>query len=281
MLLPALLMTTLAGLSTGLGGLLVLWKCPGNRGVSLSLGFAGGVMLTVSLADLVPAGMAYYRGFLPPFAAGCAAGSLLLAGMAIAGLLDGVLPDENRMMAKLASSGAETLPGQGNSASPADTAESAAEMALRARALHCGLAVGLALLLHNLPEGILTLFTSVAAPRDGLRVTIAIALHNIPEGISVATPLWYATHSRAKSAGAAFLSGLAEPAGALLAYFLLRGFLTQGFLNGLTLLVAGVMSWVSCAELLFGGFALGEKKSAAIGFALGVGGMILGIAALA
>ncbi|MCI2046535.1 MAG: ZIP family metal transporter [Faecalibacterium sp.] len=277
MLLPALLMTTLAGLSTGLGGLLVLWKCPSNRGVSLALGFAGGVMLTVSLADLVPSGMAYYRGFLPPFAAGCAAGSLILAGMAIAGLLDGILPDENKMMEKLARDGAKALPEQGFAAG----AESDEAVALRARALHCGIAVGLALLLHNLPEGILTLFTSVADPRDGLRVTIAIALHNIPEGISVATPLWYATHSRAKSAGAAFLSGLAEPAGALLAYFLLRGFLTEGFLNGLTLLVAGVMSWVSCAELLFGGFALGEKKSAAIGFALGVGGMILGIAALA
>jgi ZIP family zinc transporter len=262
MLLPALLMTTLAGLSTGLGGLLVLWRMPSSRGVSLALGFAGGVMLTVSLADLVPAGLAFYQGFLPPIAAGCAAGSLLLAGMAIAGLLGGLLPDEGGMMAQLAGSG---------------TGENAE---MRARALHCGITVAIALLLHNLPEGILTLFTGVADPRDGLRVTVAIALHNIPEGISVATPLWYATENRAKSAGAAFLSGLAEPIGALIAYFLLRKFLTDGFLNGLTLIVAGIMTWVSCAELLFGGFALGEKKSAALGFAVGTGSMILGIAAL-
>ena len=33
-LLTALLMTTLAGLSTGLGGLLVLWRSPGEKAVS-------------------------------------------------------------------------------------------------------------------------------------------------------------------------------------------------------------------------------------------------------
>lgn len=280
-LLAALLMTTLAGLSTGLGGLLVLWRRPDEGAVSLSLGFAGGVMLAVSLADLVPAGLAYYEAaFGSAFAAGYAAASLLLCGMAAAGLLGRCLPDESAGLALL-------LGGAGAGAlNAADTAKNkeeapAAELRLRTQALHCGLAVGLALLLHNLPEGILTLFSGVADPRTGLRMSLAIAMHNIPEGISVAAPLWYATHSRVKSAGAAFASGLAEPAGALLAWFLLRGLLTEGFLNGLTLLVAGVMCWVSAAELLFSGFAMDQKLPTAAGFALGVCTMTLGIAALA
>ena len=48
-LAAALCMTTLAGLSTGLGGLLVLWRLPGKKLLARSLGFAAGVMLAVSL----------------------------------------------------------------------------------------------------------------------------------------------------------------------------------------------------------------------------------------
>lgn len=262
-MLPALLMTTLAGLSTGLGGLLVLWRAPGDRSVSLSMGFAGGVMLVVSLADLVPAGLAFYQTQFSPFGAGCAAVSLLLAGMAAAALLDGLLPGEEAALSRLAAV----------AAGAPDTR--------RAQALHCGLAAAGALLAHNLPEGMLTLLAGAADPRAGLRVTLAIALHNIPEGISVAAPLWYATRSRGKSAGAAFLSGLAEPAGALLACGLLRGVLTVSLASGMQLLVAGVMCWVSIAELLFGGFAMGQKNACTVGFALGAAGMLLGITVLA
>lgn len=275
-LLTALLMTTLAGLSTGLGGLLVLWRRPGEREVSLALGFAGGVMLAVSLADLLPAGLAYYQSvFASDFGAGCAVASLLLCGMALAGLLSQCLPDEEKSLSRLLGRPDEDMQ------QTAERPGTAASQQLRAQALHCGLAVGLALLLHNLPEGILTLFSGVANPRTGLRMSLAIAMHNIPEGISVTAPLWYATRSRAKSAGAAFVSGLAEPAGALLAYFVLHDRLNTGFLNGLTLLVAGVMCWVSVAELLFGGFSMGQKAPTGTGFALGVCTMTLGIAALA
>jgi ZIP family zinc transporter len=117
--------------------------------------------------------------------------------------------------------------------------------------------------------------------RAGMRLSLAIALHNLPEGISVAAPLWYATHRRGVSAGVAFLSGLAEPIGALLAYCLLAPVLSEGLLNAMTLAAAGMMCWVSVAELLFGGFELEKKGCTAAGFAVGVCGMTLGIALLA
>ena len=54
-MLFALTLTTLAGLSTGLGGLVVLlFKRPRARMMAFSMGFAGGVMLTVSLSDMLP-----------------------------------------------------------------------------------------------------------------------------------------------------------------------------------------------------------------------------------
>lgn len=263
-LLAALLMTTLAGLSTGLGGLLVLWFRPGERLLGFSLGFAAGVMLAVSLSDLLPGALRFYEQEYSPFGAGCTAAALLLAGMLLAGVLGVLLPEEGTKLAEMARQAGDGAAGLS-----------------RTRALHCGLAVGAAMLLHNLPEGILTLFSGICDPRTGLRLSLAIALHNLPEGISVAAPLWYATGRRSLSAGVAFLSGLAEPAGALLAYSVLAPVLSEGLLNAMTLLAAGVMCWVSVTELLFGGFAMEKKAATAAGFALGVCGMTLGIALLA
>jgi ZIP family zinc transporter len=266
-LLAALAMTTLAGLATGLGGLLVLWVQPSEKMLGAALGFAAGVMLAISLSDLLPGALRYYEGQYSGLGAGCAAASLLLAGMALAGLLSALLPEDGELLSRMV-------------APPEAEKGGAAPGLTRARALHCGLAVGLAMLLHNLPEGILTLFHGMYDLRAGLRLSLAIALHNLPEGISVAAPLWYATRRRSLSAGVAFLSGLAEPIGALLAYGLLAPVLSEGLLNGMTLAAAGMMCWVSVAELLFGGFEIEKKGCTAAGFAVGVCGMTLGIALL-
>ena len=63
MLLP-LLMTTIAGLSTGLGGLIAELFRPTPRLMAFCGGFAGAVMLTVSLADLAPALLDFYGALL-------------------------------------------------------------------------------------------------------------------------------------------------------------------------------------------------------------------------
>ena len=52
-----------------------------------------------------------------------------------------------------------------------------------------------------------------------------------------------ATGSRAKGAVAALVSGLAEPAGAVLAALVLAPLLTPGLLNGIVAVVAGIMLW--------------------------------------
>ena len=50
-------------------------------------------------------------------------------------------------------------------------------------------------------------------------------VHNIPEGISVSVPIYYATGDRKKAFIYSFLSGVAEPVGAGIAYLALRFFL--------------------------------------------------------
>ena len=118
------------------------------------------------------------------------------------------------------------------------------------------------------------------ALRSAMVTGLALLLHNLPEGIAVAVPLYYAAQSKGRAAAAAFASGLAEPLGALLAWACLHPYLTDSFLNGLMVLIAGVMSWVSVAELLPSGLAFGKKFSTALGFGLGMLVMIFGIACL-
>ncbi len=51
----ALLLTFLAGISTGLGGIITYFiKKPKTKYLSLSLGFAGGVMIYISFIELLP-----------------------------------------------------------------------------------------------------------------------------------------------------------------------------------------------------------------------------------
>ena len=140
-----IVLTTLAGLSTGVGGLLAVLCPPSERLLAASAGFAGGVMLTASLTDLMPEALAFYGGYLPPLACGGAVVSLLALGMLTAGLLGRLLPEEAALAARF-----------GKSGDPA-----------RAAAMRTALVTGLALLLHNFPEGVLTFFAGTADPSLG------------------------------------------------------------------------------------------------------------------
>lgn len=253
-----LILTALAGLSTGLGGVLAVLGKPTEKLLAASAGFAGGVMLTASLADLLPEALHFYGGYLPPLACGGALATLTALGMAAAGLLGKLLPEESELASRF---------GQGRD--PA-----------RAAAMRTALITGAALLLHNFPEGVLTFFAGTADPALGLRTAAAIALHNIPEGLAVAVPFAYATRSRAAGVLAALVSGLAEPLGAVLAWLLLRRLFTPGFLNGTVVLAAGIMVWVSFAQLLPDAFALKHRAAGILGAAAGTLLMLLGIAAL-
>ena len=72
-----------------------------------------------------------------------------------------------------------------------------------------GLAVGI----HNFPEGLATFVATLSSPSLGIALAVAIAMHNIPEGVCVAMPVYYATGSKWKAFLWAFLSGVSEPVG--------------------------------------------------------------------
>lgn len=252
-MLFAFTLSLAAGLSTALGGLVILFcKKIGSKLMGFSLGFAAGVMITVSLADMLPHCVHTYAESVPVQKAGFFTASLIVCGMIIAFLLEKCIPEEKELAANKID-------------------------AARASALRSAIVTTVAIVLHNLPEGILTLFTSYASPSLGIGMALAIAMHNIPEGIAIAVPVYYATQSKGKAFLYTFLSGIAEPFGAVLAFYVLKGFITAAFLNGLVAIIAGIMCFVSISELIPESLSYGKRGYSVLGISVGIVAMSIGI----
>jgi ZIP family zinc transporter len=135
-----------------------------------------------------------------------------------------------------------------------------------------GIVTAIAISIHNFPEGFATFVASLNELSLGVAIAAAIAIHNIPEGMAVSLPIYHATGNRKKAFKYAFFSGLAEPLGAIVGFFLiapLLGDLTLGITFGI---VAGIMVFISLDELLPAAKKYGNGHVAILGV---VGGMAI------
>ncbi len=272
-LTSALILTLIAGSATGIGGALVLFKKKiSSNFLAGALGLSAGVMIFISLAELLPEAQAMIAG------TGMQHGEafVLIAffvGMGIITLIDFAIPEyENPHEASGLSLDARTA------------AVGVLEQTGNEKALHrLGLMSALAIAIHNFPEGIATFIGALNDPEMGAGISFAIAIHNIPEGIAVAIPIYYATKSKGKALLYATLSGLSEPIGALLCWGIAAIFgveLTGGGPAFPLVLaaVAGIMIYISLDELLPTAEKYGKHHIAIAGV---IGGMaIMGVSLL-
>lgn len=239
--LPALLLSTGAGLSTALGGLIALFsKKNDTRFLALSLGFSAGVMVTVSFAELIPEAQKSLAS------AHCSNGATITAlcfvfGVLLAILIDCLIPNHEKKTPT-------AIAFDGNRKKAAFTG--AAGAGITAVMMRMGIVTAVAITVHNFPEGIATFMAGYSDIRLGLPVALSIAMHNIPEGIAVAVPVYYGTGSRGRAFLYSALSGLSEPLGALATYFCLAPFLNGATLGGVFAVVAGIMIYIAFGELV-------------------------------
>jgi ZIP family zinc transporter len=133
-----------------------------------------------------------------------------------------------------------------------------------------GIFTALAIAIHNFPEGIATFMAGLSDVSIAIPIAVAIAIHNIPEGIAVSVPISYGTGSRKRGFFLSFLSGLAEPVGALLAWFILMPFMSDRLFGFLFAGVAGIMVFISIDELLPTAREYGLHHHAVYGFLAGM-----------
>ncbi len=228
-------LTLFAGLSTGIGSAIAfLTKTTNTRFLSVSLGFSAGVMIYISFVEILPKSMEILS-----LETGERQGNLIaivafFTGMVIIAIIDKMVPSfenphEIRMVEDIKND----------------------EESLKKKKLYrMGIMSAFAIAIHNFPEGLATFIVALKDIKLGLPIAIAIAIHNIPEGIAVSVPIYFATGSRKKAFKYSFLSGLAEPVGALVGFLLLMPFLNDIVFGFIFASVAGIMVFISIDELL-------------------------------
>jgi zinc transporter, ZIP family len=240
----AFFLTILAGLSTGIGSAIAYFiNKPKIIYLSFSLGFSAGVMMYVSFVELLPQALDSVGEIVALVA--------FFFGMLFIGFIDMIIPEQKNP---------HSYSGLSNdAAAPVDNT-----------LLRTGLFTALAIGIHNFPEGLATFGTALSDIKLGVVIALAIAIHNIPEGISVSIPIFYATKDKRKAFTYSFLSGVAEPIGAVIGFLILMPFLSGGILYSLLAFVGGIMVYISIDELLPIAHQYGHGHTVILGVVFGM-----------
>lgn len=270
-LLYAFGLTLFAGLSTGIGSALAFYTRRTNQKfLSAALGFSAGVMIYVSLIEIFPKARVSLEEVYGTQMGYWVTTIAFFVGIAVIGLIDRFVPKhENPHEARDIT---ELQPDQATAASPGN-----GKNVQNPELLRMGMFSALAIAIHNFPEGIATFTSAVQDPALGLSIAVAIAIHNIPEGIAVSVPIYFATGSRKKAFLYSFLSGLSEPVGALVGYWLLTALFNEAMFGVVFAAVAGIMVYISLDELLPTAEKYGEHHIAIYGVISGMVVMALSL----
>jgi len=208
--------STLAGLATVVGALIVIaFGRPGERLLAVLLGFAGGVMTSVVVLDLIPSALDY--------------GSVLAT---IAGFILGLI-----FMLTLDII-ISFLPGNSSSDYVSDSS----------RLLKMGYLIAAGIALHDLPEGIAIAVGYSAKESLGLLIALSIGLHNIPEGMATAAPLVMGNMTRRGIILICLIISIFTPIGACLGLLLTA--ISGHFICILLALAGGAMAFIVKNELI-------------------------------
>jgi ZIP family zinc transporter len=276
-------LTTLAGLSTGIGSVIAFTaKRTNYRFLSVATGFSAGVMLYVSFVEIFFKGVESLTGRYGDYWGHWINTASFFGGMLIIGVIDNLIPAAKNPHETHTEE--ETMPLH-NSLAPLPECVTALTKNMGSggttsdhqKLMRMGLFTALAIGIHNFPEGLATFLAALQNPSLGVAIAVAIALHNIPEGISVSVPIFYATGDRKKAFLYSMLSGLAEPVGAVIAFLALHVFVggdygmippqVMGVLFGG---VAGIMVYISLDELLPTSRAYGKGHDSLLGLVAGM-----------
>lgn len=249
----AFTLTLISGLCTGIGSCIAFMaKKENKKFLSVSLGFSAGVMIYVSMIEI------FFKAQRALIAAlGEVYGNWInvisfFSGMLLIAVIDKMIPSyENPHEIKSAEQEGE-------------------EPRRDEKLMRMGVFTALSIAIHNFPEGMATFVSAMQQPSVAIPIVVAIAIHNIPEGIAVSVPIYHATGSKVKAFKYSFISGFAEPVGALIGWLLLMPFMNDVVFGIIFAGVAGIMVFISFDELLPAAREYGEHHLSIYGLISGM-----------
>ena len=228
-----LFITLLAGFATVIGGFITFFVNKNNlKLLSFGLGFSAGVMIFVSLTEILTTSENLLKASYPVKYHWMLFWGFI-AGVVISKLIDEFIPDhvEEEDFSEVCSADDE-------------------HCKRKHKIKRAGLLTAVAIAIHNFPEGLGTFLVSSQDMAIGISVAFAIALHNIPEGIAVALPIYHATGKKRLAIWYSFWTGITEPIGAIIGLILLQFFLPHVFVGLSMAAVVGIMIYISFDTLL-------------------------------
>ncbi|MBD5402400.1 zinc transporter ZupT [bacterium] len=226
--------TMLAGLTTAIGGAIAFITQKDNlKALSIGLGFSAGVMIFVSMVDIIPGAENLLKQNFPNSYQWLVFGGFIV-GILVSILIDYFLPDHVDTEELL------------HPDMPPEELEKHNHYKLK----RAGMLTAVAICVHNFPEGMATFLTTTQNVTLGFSVALAIAIHNIPEGIAVALPIYHVTGKKRYAMLYAALSGITEPIGALVGMLIFGLFVPQILVGFLMAAVGGIMTYISFDTLL-------------------------------
>ena len=259
-------LTLFAGLATGIGGLIAFYaKRTNTRFLAVALGFSAGVMIYVSMMEIMVKAADILIEDMGERAGSWVTVLAFFGGMVFIAIIDKFIPSF------------EESPGATQTVSQVKESGTPSATEHNKKLLRMGMFTALAVAIHNFPEGFITFFSTLRDPVLGVSIAAAVAIHNIPEGIAVAVPIYYATGSRKKAFFWALLSGIAEPIGALIGYMILAPFLSEMVYGIIFAGVAGTMVYISFDQLLPAAREYGEHHHSVLGLVAGMALMAISL----
>ncbi|UJW58979.1 zinc transporter ZupT [Bacillus sp. A116_S68] len=255
-------MTLIAGAATGIGSLLAFFTSRTNtKFLSFALGFSAGVMIYLAMVDIFVKAKVLLVIELGTISGNWATVAAFFSGMLLIAIIDQLIPE----------------PGNPHNIKKVEDMYRIKRGEKNNELLKMGSFTALAIAIHNFPEGMATFMAALQEPSLGVALAVAVAIHNIPEGVAISVPIYYATGDRKKALKLSFLSGLAEPLGALAVYFILMPYLSDLLFGLIFAAVAGIMIFISLDELLPAAKKYDETHISIYGLMTGMGVMAVSL----
>ncbi len=211
---PIFIILIISVLGPIIGSFIGVIKRPSQKFMYSMLAFAAGVMIAISLIELIPESIHLSSAWLASL--GFILGALVMLG------LDRMIPHVHPELCSQ-------------------------EQGCRLKRTSVYLIVGI--FLHNFPEGMAIATGSISDIKTALIIAFAIAIHNIPEGICTSSPYYYCTKKKLRSFLVSSSTAIPVAVGFLFAHYLFLN-IPLNVVGMIIAATAGLMVYISADELI-------------------------------
>lgn len=233
-----LLITLVLGLFIIVGAVITFASKNNNKFVNFSISLAFSVMIMLIFVDLIPEVGEYFFSKSGSFRGKVISIIAIIGGIILLKILDIFIPDH-----------------EGHEKEELN---------------HIGLISSIALILHNVIEGMAIYSTVNSSLNTGLLMCLGVGLHNIPLGMVITSTIYKATNNKKKTWLLIGVVSLSTFVGGLITMLLSDIFTNSVVLGLLICITLGMLIYISIFELLPKIMEIKNKKITILGILSGI-----------